>query len=172
MKIIDLSQKISNGMVVYPGDPLVKIEQVHTHDKEGWALKKIEMGLHTGSHVDAFSHMDESGQTIDQMSLAQFCGPAQYLSITNELPREMGLIFQDKLDEGDFEKISVALPPFVAGEMTVGLEKKLLHAGIVTYTDLVNLEQLPVNEVFTFYGLPLKIEDGDGSPVRAIAILP
>lgn len=41
---------------------------------------------------------------------------------------------------------------------------------MITYTDLVNLEDLPYNQSFTFYGLPLKIKNGDGSPVRAMAI--
>ena len=42
---------------------------------------------------------------------------------------------------------------------------------IVTVTDLVNLEKLPLGKQFMFYGLPLKIKDGDGSPIRAVAVL-
>ena len=48
------------------------------------------------------------------------------------------------------------------------LIKSMNYSG---YTGLVNLECLPKQETFIFYGLPLKIKSGDGSPVRAIAII-
>ena len=62
-------------------------------------------------------------------------------------------------------------PGFVGGNITVDLERALLSNEIITYTNLVNLELLPKDKTFMFYGLPLKIKDGDGSPVRAIAII-
>jgi kynurenine formamidase len=48
---------------------------------------------------------------------------------------------------------------------------KMLSAGVLIVEGLANMEQLPDNEVFTFYSLPLKLQGRDGSPVRAIAIL-
>ena len=77
MKIIDLSQSLYNKMPVYPGDPEVKIQQIHSLAKEGWRLRYLQFASHTGSHVDAFSHMDEKGKTLDQMPLSKFMGPAQ-----------------------------------------------------------------------------------------------
>jgi kynurenine formamidase len=47
----------------------------------------------------------------------------------------------------------------------------MLGAGILIVEGLANMEQLPGNEAFTFYSLPLKLQGRDGSPVRAIAIL-
>ena len=43
--------------------------------------------------------------------------------------------------------------------------------GIISYENLVNTEKLPSGKQFVFYGFPLKIRDGDGSPVRAVAII-
>jgi len=60
MKVIDLSLPIYYGMEVFPGDPEVNIETIHTHENEGWELRKISMGSHTGTHVDAFSHMHDA----------------------------------------------------------------------------------------------------------------
>jgi kynurenine formamidase len=48
---------------------------------------------------------------------------------------------------------------------------KMLGAGVLIVEGLANMEQLPDNEIFTFYSLPLKLQGRDGSPVRAIAIL-
>jgi kynurenine formamidase len=45
----------------------------------------------------------------------------------------------------------------------------LLDAGITIVEGLINLDQI-VNEKVQFIALPLKIEGGDGSPCRAIAI--
>ena len=42
--------------------------------------------------------------------------------------------------------------------------------GITHYENLANLDQL-VGKRFTFIGFPLRIRDGTGSPVRAVAIL-
>lgn len=51
-----------------------------------------------------------------------------------------------------------------------GLERILIGNIIITYTRLNNLELIPNDKPFMFYGLPLKIKSGDSSPVRAIAI--
>ncbi|GHV85021.1 cyclase [Spirochaetia bacterium] len=48
---------------------------------------------------------------------------------------------------------------------------KMLGAKIVIVEGLANMEQLPLDTVFTFFSLPLKLEGRDGSPIRAIAML-
>jgi len=49
--------------------------------------------------------------------------------------------------------------------------KMLLPKGIVVYENLTNLKELLGVKGFRFIGLPLKIEKGSASPVRAIAII-
>lgn len=46
---------------------------------------------------------------------------------------------------------------------------KLLSVPIYIVENLVNLEQLPLNERFTFMALPLKLKNSTASPVRAVA---
>lgn len=57
------------------------------------------------------------------------------------------------------------------GNITEDLERELLGSGIITYTRLINLELIPKEKTFIFYGLPLRIKSGDGSPVRVIAVI-
>ncbi|MGI9547783.1 MAG: cyclase family protein [Flavobacteriaceae bacterium] len=83
MELIDLSQEIYTGMPVYKSLPEVKIS-VHSTHEEWEGLKdaknatpsvfKLEMGEHTGSHVDALSHMGipYKDHTIDRMPLSNF----------------------------------------------------------------------------------------------------
>lgn len=83
VEIIDLSQEIYSGMPVYPGLPEVKIEVHVTHEEwEGLTdaktvtpgVNRLEMGEHTGTHVDAISHMARQykTQSIETMPLAMF----------------------------------------------------------------------------------------------------
>lgn len=171
MKIIDLSQTIYSGMKVYPGDPEVAVTKIGSCETDGWVLRKITMGSHTATHVDAFSHMDESGQSLDHMPLDRFFGPARLVDPGQPFPKNIGLIFCEEVDISSLQSILLANPPFVAGEISESLERALLKKKVVTYTNLINLNQLPSDRKFMFYGFPLKIKDGDGSPVRAVAII-
>jgi arylformamidase len=64
-------------------------------------------------------------------------------------------------------------PPSVADvnniEELTHIHKLLLNAGITIVEGLANLEQITQEKV-QFMALPLKIENGDGAPCRAIAI--
>lgn len=171
MKIIDLSTPLYSGMDVYPGDPAVNIAIKHTYEAEGWQLREMSLGTHTGTHVDAYSHMHQGKASIDQIPLERFFGGAQVVDKLGDWPKEIGLFFTEEMDLACLERLLKSKPNFVGGNMTEELERALLQAEIITYTGLVNLEQIPLGKDFTFYGFPLNIQDGDGSPVRAIAIL-
>lgn len=175
MQIIDLSQPLFDNMPVYPGDPEVSIKQIHSLDKEGWRLRYLQVSTHIGTHADAFAHMDEKGETIDNIPLEKYIGKTILVSIDDDFPKEVGLAFKEgKLDLILFEKLKEAKPLFVVvgntAELDVELERKLLQSGILTITDLVNMDELPADKEFMLYAVPLKIKDGDGSPIRAFAI--
>ncbi|MDR1380528.1 MAG: cyclase family protein [Tannerella sp.] len=61
--------------------------------------------------------------------------------------------------------------PTPNGDNWIYVHVKMLGAGVLIVEGLANMEQLPDNEVFTFFSLPLKLQGRDGSPVRAIAIV-
>jgi kynurenine formamidase len=54
-------------------------------------------------------------------------------------------------------------------EELISVHQALLRAEIVIVEGLTNLDALSTDQV-TFIALPLKLKDGDGSPVRAVAI--
>lgn len=171
MEVIDLTKPLYTGMPVFPGDPEVEIETVHTQEKEGWELRTVKFGSHTGTHVDAFSHMHKGKATLDEIPLERFCGDAQVVQLGQEWPVGLGLFFKETVGVECLDKILAAKPRFVGGDLSEELEHALLEEEIITYTDLINLNRLPLHTTFTFFGLPLKIKEGDGSPVRAVAIL-
>ncbi len=171
MRIIDLSMPLYTGMEVFPGDPKVKIEVVHTYESKTWELRNLQLGSHTGTHVDAFSHMIQGEESIDKIPLENFMGKAQLVNINEAWPKNLGLLFAQKIGIQELETILEANPRFVGGNLTEELERELLKEKIITYTGLVHLDLLPRGRQFMFYGFPLKIRDGDGSPVRAVAVL-
>ncbi len=82
-EIIDLSQEIYEGMPVFKSLPQVTMEVHNTHEE--WddeinpttktpAVYKLQMGEHTGTHVDAINHMAKQykDQSIDTMPLSMF----------------------------------------------------------------------------------------------------
>ncbi len=83
MKIIDLSQEIYPGMPMHHTQPQVDISVHATHEQ--WAgdnksqertpsVNLLKISEHTGSHVDALSHMGKeySSLSIDKMPLSTF----------------------------------------------------------------------------------------------------
>jgi kynurenine formamidase len=91
------------------------------------------------------------------------------------IPTGLGLVYADApLDARELPLVLAARPPFVAQAAQFPLdedvERALCRAGIVSFENLANTGELPRDETFLFVGLPLAIE-GDGAPVRAIAVL-
>ena len=175
MKIIDLSLPIYNQMPVYPGDPEVEIKQVHTLAKQGWNLLTLFLNTHLGIHVNVPSHMLENGENLDNLLLDNFCGPAIVYG-TNSVKSRPGIIFRDQNIDEQIARLLIKTKPRFVGlsakyEFEIKIEKELLEAGIISYENLVNTEKLPSDKQFMFYGFPMKIKDGDGSPVRAVAII-
>ncbi len=78
-ELIDLSQEIFSGMPVFKNMPQVSITVHRTHEPSGTgtpipSVNLLQLTEHTGTHVDAFSHMskDNAGQTVDTMPLSMF----------------------------------------------------------------------------------------------------
>ena len=100
LEIIDLSQEIFTGMPVFPGLPYVKITIHQSHeeldgiadsDVVSPAVNRLELGEHTGTHVDAINHMarEYRGQSIDTMPLTMFYTEGICLDLSHKGLREL-----------------------------------------------------------------------------------
>jgi len=170
--VIDLTKSLSATIDIYPGDPEVDISVVQNLSETGWEVRSLSMGSHTGTHVDAFSHAVPGGDALDHIPLHRFAGKARRIRPHGPLPHEVGLIFDHHISVQQEAEILAARPPFIGGPGLDGdLERSLLAAGILTFDGLTNLDALPMDTPFTFCGFPLKIADGDGSPIRVVALV-
>jgi arylformamidase len=77
--IHDVTVPITNTMPVWPSDPPVKLTpQSHlSRDKSHTVqLTSIEMGSHTGTHIDAPWHFVQSGRRLNQIPIETLVGKA------------------------------------------------------------------------------------------------
>ncbi len=93
MQLVDLSQDIYQGMQVYPGHLKTVVFDHASHEETAlrfvggfsFQTKGFMINDNGPTHVDSFSHLDPdpSAQTIDQMSLDLFYGPAVCLDVSH-----------------------------------------------------------------------------------------
>lgn len=81
-RVIDLSHTIIQDMPVFPGDPKPQIIKFSDVREKGYGLSKIILGSHTGTHIDAPSHMIPDGATLDEIPLEKLMGEALVADLT------------------------------------------------------------------------------------------
>lgn len=97
MRIIDISQNIKDKMPVYPNNPKTKIESKFTGHS---IISKLSFGTHTGTHVDAPSHVFDAGFTVTDLPLKEFIGPCRVLNM-------MHIDFGTGIKAEDFKKENI-----------------------------------------------------------------
>ncbi|WP_173921525.1 cyclase family protein [Agromyces sp. Marseille-P2726] len=77
----DLSHPIESGMQVYPGDPGVHLAPALELERDGAAVTRLDLGSHTGTHVDAPAHTVAGGRTMAEVALDELVGEALVLHV-------------------------------------------------------------------------------------------
>jgi arylformamidase len=86
MQIWDISVTIDQDLPVWPGDPPVNIQRVEKIEEGANAnVSRIEMGAHTGTHVDAPYHFLMDGSRVDTLPLDVLLGTAVVVSIPDQV---------------------------------------------------------------------------------------
>ncbi|MBP0005261.1 MAG: cyclase family protein [Cyanobacteria bacterium SBC] len=83
-RIIDLTMNIEEGMQTFAAHwhPLVEITQLGRHGIENRETRKVVIGTHTGTHMDAPRHFIRNGATVEQIPLEQLVGKATVLDFS------------------------------------------------------------------------------------------
>jgi len=63
--------------------PEVSVEQLARIDIEGRESRKLILGTHTGTHVDAPLHFIENGRSIDEIPLEKLMGKVNIVNFSN-----------------------------------------------------------------------------------------
>ena len=75
-------------MPVFPGDPPVSLTAHATFPEDGYRVTDLSCGSHTGTHVDAPSHTEPEGRTIDEFPVSRFVRDALVVDLRDHGPRD------------------------------------------------------------------------------------
>jgi arylformamidase len=82
MKIHDVSVLVHNGIPTWPGDPKFSMSLASSIAKgDVINLTRLEMGAHTGTHMDAPVHFYRDGSGIDELALEVLMGPCRVFDL-------------------------------------------------------------------------------------------
>ncbi len=82
MPIYDISATIREGIAVWPGDQAFRHRwTMRIQDGDSCNVSSITMSIHTGSHVDAPFHFDDSAPDIAGVSLESYLGTARVIPL-------------------------------------------------------------------------------------------
>ena len=97
MRIYDITLTVSPDLPTWPGDPGVVLELTNKiKDGDNANVSRLDMGVHTGTHVDAPFHFLQDGTGVDQIGMKTLTGRAYVL----HLP-EVDLITAQVLEESN-----------------------------------------------------------------------
>jgi arylformamidase len=98
MEIIDITVPIRSSMVVFEGDPPVRLVQ-HASMARGdlCDVSRLEFGVHTGTHVDAPGHFIQGAPGVEALPLDALLGPAWVVDATGR-ERDLDEVALDSLD--------------------------------------------------------------------------
>ena len=197
-KLIDITRVVHAGMAVYPKNPAVRFEQVQSAGEGKNSLTRLELGSHTGTHIDTPAHISEGAAGALAYPLEQLVGEAEVVDVSDlesvitaaDIPktRASRVLLKTRNSAGDpdeFRDDFVALDDSAAEEcVRRGFELVGLDALSIRKRGTVNQvhETLIDNDVVVLEGLWLagvpagQYElwclplkvDTDGAPARAV----
>lgn len=83
----DLSQDLASGLP-YPGDPPASVTPHATMAEDGYRVAELACSTHSGTHVDAPSHLRENGASLGVFDVEDFRFDARVVDCTDLGERE------------------------------------------------------------------------------------
>ena len=192
MQIIDVSVPVRPGMITYPGDPEVRLDRVSSiADGDAANLSRLDLGVHSGTHVDAPLHFVDGGASVETLPLDVLVGPCVVVEGLDAAAVPAGaerVLFKTRnsrlWEREEFAEDFVALDAEAAralvagGVRLVGIDylsigdeeahRILLGAGVVVVEGL-DLREVEPGE-YRLVCAPLKLVGAEGAPARVLLL--
>ena len=82
MTLIDISRRLQDGMPVWPGDTNFSFRLSWTKEESGSVnVGKLTLSTHTGTHIDAPFHFDETGKRVIDLDPNLYVGMARVIEL-------------------------------------------------------------------------------------------
>lgn len=105
MKMYDVTMTITENMQVYKNKPEKRpsIRVVQDFDKAAARESRIDLDVHTGTHIDSPLHMLPEGGTMETLSLETLVGSSKVLDMTHVTDGISKIdLEKHEIQEGDF----------------------------------------------------------------------
>ena len=192
VQIIDVSVPVRPGMITYPGDPEVRLERVSSiGDGDVVNLSRLDLGVHSGTHVDAPLHFVDGGASVETLPLDVLVGPCVVVdgldpaAVPTGAERVLFKTTNSRLwERAEFSEDFVALDAAAAralverGVRLVGIDylsigdeeahRVLLGAGVVAVEGL-DLREVEPGE-YRLVCAPLRLVGAEGAPARVLLL--
>jgi kynurenine formamidase len=201
MRIIDLTLPLDQATVVFEDgfgyrDPPFEVEPWATIQRHGYAVHRLTLGTHTGTHFDAPAHFFAAGRTVEQVPPSSLVGRAVVIDVrhlecvdaaalapyreavdTGSVPLFLASAIGVPLDADGVRSVLAWQPRIIlyAGTL-IDQEERYYHnrtwlrAGIPLVTDLDPDAAQDVVDGDLLIVAPLKLAGLDGSPCRVFAV--
>lgn len=211
MKTIDLTHPIRTGMMAYPGDPGIVLEEALTHETDFCHVDHLDFGSHTGTHIDAPYHFLPEGKRITDFPVSKFIGSGIAIDMRHKKAGEP-ITPEDlepslgQIESGDFvviqtgwyrtfgteayldhpyisraaaellvqQGVSIVAVDFLNVDPTLweqwDAHPALLSNDVLIVENINNSLELEPGKRYAFFFAPIRLQDSDGAPIRAVAI--
>jgi len=88
IRIVDLTHAISADAPVWPGDPATEIMSWATIETQGYSLRRICTGEHSGTHIGMPAHLAPGGLTVDRLPPGQLIRPCVVIDIRSAVGQD------------------------------------------------------------------------------------
>ncbi|MFZ5985972.1 MAG: cyclase family protein [Bacillota bacterium] len=98
-RLIDLTHTIEDFQPVYPGDEETRLYQTKQLDADGYNNHRLEISMHSGTHLDTPMHLTKSNKYVCDLPLESFIGNGCVLDVRNEPIIKMKKEYEKKVIE-------------------------------------------------------------------------
>jgi arylformamidase len=193
MRIIDITMPLDTRTPVYPGDPTFAVDRLsEAEGGDTYALSRLTMSSHAGTHVDPPAHFEPGGATAESVPLDACIGPAVVLNVV----ASAGEVTSDALVSlpAGTERVLLRTggPPLDGPSLSEAAARALVQSGVrLTGIDALSVGSPAVHHILlqagvvilegldlssapsgptTLLCLPLKLTGSDGAPARAVLL--
>jgi kynurenine formamidase len=82
LRVVDLTQPLHPGTIMWPGAPAPAFDTLVTISHDGFYNRKVSFAEHSGTHFDAPCHMVEGAESVDQVGAERLVRPLAVIDIS------------------------------------------------------------------------------------------
>ncbi|MBN1205594.1 MAG: cyclase family protein [Myxococcaceae bacterium] len=84
-RVVELGHPFAPDMPVFPGGVRLSAKVMGTVEHDGYYIRQLEIGEHTGTHVDAPAHFAAGSAPVDKLPPEALMGPAAVVDVTAQV---------------------------------------------------------------------------------------